>query len=73
LSVKPAEVAQDIFAGKSSTLFNTIKDLFSGNVEISSLAKTAVDFVNGVINDLISPLLTQFTSFENAVDSLIIT
>ena len=73
LSVKPAEVAQDIFAGQSSTLFNTIKDLFSGNVEISSLAKTAVDFVNGVINDLISPLLTQFTSFENAVDSLIIT
>lgn len=72
LSVKPAEIAQDIFAGQSSTLFNTIKDLFSGNVQIDNLVTESIKFVNEVIEHLISPLLTQFTTFENAIDSLII-
>ena len=72
LSVKPAEIAQDIFAGQSSTLFNTIKDLFSGNVQIDNLVKESIKFVNEVIEHLISPLLTQFTTFENAIDSLVI-
>ena len=65
LNVKPVDIAQDAFAEKAVSLFETFKNLFSGknDITISTMTNSVVTFIEKVINDLISPLLTGMNSF----------
>lgn len=65
LNVKPVDIAQDAFAAKAVSLFETFKNLFSGknDITISTMTNSVVSFIEKVINDLISPLLTGMNSF----------
>jgi hypothetical protein len=65
LNVKPVDIAQDAFAEKAVSLFETFKNLFSGknDITISTMTNSVVTFIEKVINDLLSPLLTGMNSF----------
>lgn len=65
LNVRPVDIAQDAFAEKAVSLFETFKNLFSGknDIIISTMTNSVVTFIEKVINDLISPLLTGMNSF----------
>ena len=65
LNVKPVDIAQDAFAEKAVSLFETFKNLFSGknDITISTMTNSVVTFIEKVINDLLSPILTGMNSF----------
>lgn len=72
LNIAPAEVAQDLFGAEVTSLFDNLKNLFSGNVEINTLADTAIKFINEVIGQLMQPLLTQFENFQNVISDIVV-
>lgn len=69
LNVQGKDVAQDAFAAEVQSLFETFKGLYGGDNKllIEELTKSAVSFIQKVIEDLIQPLVDGFGSYVTEI------